>query len=191
MKNITVFYLFITLLICSNLLSAQDTTFIYGAENWKPYFDDPILHRQFYDDYKNLKDSLPDGFYIFDNRDTKELSRKIYCYRTISGRYINNRKSGRFEFIDYSYRKKLKKYIISNYSSTEYKNGVLHGKSISYYHNQTETGHIYTPMEYCEYENGVRNGKEIEFISGKPIQINYYENGKLINSENLMPYKSN
>lgn len=183
MKNILLFCLF------------QFIGFYFlGQTTYEFYLDDSIQKYFVASKYgiaydiNTLKDSLPDGLYVFyDVRRKKMKKRNIM----IKGEYKNGVKEGRFEKNDFDhYDRKSKKYTISYQHSCNYLNGKKNGVDIEFY---LEKGAVYERINsiysiyngidlvtYCEYTNGMKNGLYMNFSgSGHPLQILIFENDKI------------
>jgi hypothetical protein len=177
MKRISLIIIFHFL--CFNFFG-QITFLICLDDSINSYFKLNERFTNIYDiDY--LKDSLPDGIYIFYDVKRKNIKKGNIM---IKGEYKNGVKEGLFEknfFVGSG-----KKSIIKSQHLCTFKNGLKHGidqeynfgKGSKYQHTKNEF-HLANNIQlntYAEFQFGKLNGLFMYFNNGHPIRIYIYEN---------------
>lgn len=144
------------------------------------YFKPNERYKSIYD-IDNLKDSLPDGIYIFYDVKRKNIKKGNIM---IKGEYKNGVKVGLFEKIFFVGSGK-KSQIKSQHLCT-FKNGLKHGidqeynfgkgAKYEYTKNEFHRSNDIQLNTYAEYQFGKLNGLFMYFTNGHPIRIYIYEN---------------
>lgn len=183
------FFAIVVLFLCVHSVSQCQTVFeIYQDDDRSIYFN-PISEQSesFYYGAKSLKDSLPDGIYIFFDVNKKDsLSKKKNIL--FRGEYFQNVKNGLFQSNTYTYDKKKKAFVLVYRYQVSFSMGLKDGVEEEYKLHYTNNNHHFSPLFYCEYTDGKKNGYEIEYYLGYPSKISLLSSGNLI-SEKLIPIK--
>lgn len=149
---------------------------IYNDDSISQYFKELGKNNGYYRSYNNIKDSLPDGIYLF-----YDVKRKDSLSKTkniiIKAQYENNCKVGLFEFNGYSYDKNGGSEL-RNKEQCSYKNGKKDGieECYNYYPSKPSVSII---NFYGEYLEGKKNGLFMYFKLGYPTDIIIYENDSI------------
>jgi len=168
------FFLTITIFLFSTSNTVSQITFeIFRDDSLHIYFNELGREHGYFYNHENLKDSLPDGTYIFYNvkrKDSLVNHKNVW----IIGHYYNLSKSGKFVTSSYTYRKR--KYVLDSRHISHYEKGKKNGIEIKY--NSYEIGRFPVKIMsiYAEYSEGKKDGLFMSFELGKLRQVYIFEN---------------
>lgn len=163
----------------------QTTFEFYKDDSIQRFFKPLPYDGRFFNDLNNLKDTLPDGIYIFYDVYRKDAKKRNIW---IKGEYINGVKEGIFETNKFGFSRKTRHVLQSQHTCT-YKNGLKHGiekeanilKEAIY--DKTDPRFYYAAhiqlILYSEYQNGKLHGLHMEFDNGNPVRVYKYENDEI------------
>ena len=170
MKQILVL-ISVYLLILSKA-NSQDTIIVHTPD--PEYLKPKGLNNQY---YWQLKDSLPEGIYLVYNSDQVRVNKKCPL-PIIIGSYANGKKNG--IQLEYGYTLEKGKCRVNNFREINYRDGKKHGIERFIFFPYADDYAVITKQG--EFKDGLKNGFFIEYDRGVPISIEYFQNGKRIDS---------
>ena len=161
---------------CSWYSFSQKVYEIYKDDSISQYFKKLGKENGFYYDIINLKDSLPDGKYIFYNvshKDSLSKNKNI----SIKGQYKNFRKDGEFVMTTYIFQKKRNRKDYQHIC--HFKDGKKDGveKECNFY--PALNHQLKVIRFYGEYLDGKKNGLFMYYESGNPTKVEIFDNDTL------------
>lgn len=189
MTILSKFFVIVISFLCVHSVSHSQTVFeIYQDDSLSRYFNSKSEKSEsYYNGAKSLKDSLPDGIYLFYDVNKKDsLSKKKNIL--VQGEYLQNVKNGLFQSNSYTYNKKKKAFVLIYRYQVSFSMGVKDGVEEEYKLHYTNDTHHFLPLFYCIYADGKKNGYEIEYYLGYPSKISLFSSGNL-KSETIIPIK--
>jgi len=170
-----IIFTFSIVFISNNVSQAQNIFKIYKDDSLELYFKERGNKNGFFFSINNLRDTLPDGKYIFYNVSKKDsLSKHKEVW--IECQYVSNQKSGKFEETNYRYPKR-KKAVITYKHICYYKSGEKEGIEEEYMISDYNGTKLKVFIFFGEYKKGLKDGVFIYFTDGYPSKVVLYRNG--------------